>query len=81
MLNNTRRYGLFNLKLLYGVISDIQVNAYFIDAIISLSVLYKGFDNFGGFNRLFGKSPNAKFAVLIFGLFHGFGLATKLHEF
>jgi uncharacterized membrane protein len=70
-----------SLTLLFGVISDIQVNAYLIDAIIGLSVVYKGFDNLGGFNRLFGKSPNAKLAVLIFGLFHGFGLATKLQEF
>jgi hypothetical protein len=70
-----------SLTLLFGVISDIQVNAYLIDAIIGLSVVYKGFDNLGGFNRLFDKSPNAKIAVLIFGLFHGFGLATKLQEF
>ena len=70
-----------SITLLFGVISDIQVNAYLIDAIIGLSVVYKGFDNLGGFNRLFGKSPNAKLAVLIFGLFHGFGLATKLQEF
>lgn len=70
-----------SLTLLFGVISDIQVNAYLIDAIIGLSVVYKGFDNLGGFKQLFGKSPNAKLAVLIFGLFHGFGLATKLQEF
>jgi hypothetical protein len=70
-----------SLTLLFGVISDIQVNAYLIDAIIGLSVVYKGFDNLGGFNRLFGKSPNAKLVVLIFGLFHGLGLATKLQEF
>jgi hypothetical protein len=70
-----------SITLLFGVISDIQVNAYLIDAIIGLSVVYKGFDNLGGFDRLFGKSPNAKLAVLIFGLFHGFGLATKLQEF
>lgn len=70
-----------SLTLLYGVISDIQVNAYLIDAIIGFSVVYKGFDNLGGFKKIFGKSPNAKFAVLIFGLFHGFGLATKLQEF
>jgi hypothetical protein len=69
-----------SLTLLFGVLSDIQVNAYLIDAIIGLSVVYKGFDNLGGFNLLFGKSPNAKFVVLIFGLFHGFGLATKLQE-
>ena len=60
---------------------DIQVNAYLIDAIIGLSVVYKGFDNLGGFKRTLGYSPNPKAAVLIFGLFHGFGLATKLQEF
>jgi len=70
-----------SLTLLFGVIGDIQVNAYIIDAIIGLSVVYKGFDNLGGFTHIFGKSPNAKLAVLIFGLFHGFGLATKLQEF
>jgi len=70
-----------SITLLYGVISDIQVNAYLIDAIIGFSVVYKGFDNLGGFKQLFGKSPNAKLAVLIFGLLHGFGLATKLQEF
>lgn len=70
-----------SITLLFGVISDIQVNAYLIDAIIGLSVVYKGFDNLGGFTQLLGKSPNPKLAVLIFGLFHGFGLATKLQEF
>jgi len=70
-----------SLTLLFGVIGDIQVNAYLVDAIIGLSVVYKGFDNLGGFKQLLGKSPNAKLAVLIFGLFHGLGLATKLQEF
>ena len=69
-----------SLTLLFGVLSDIQINAYLIDAIIGFSVVYKGFDNLGGFNHFFGKSPNTKLAVLIFGLFHGFGLATKLQE-
>ena len=67
--------------LLLGVMADINVNAYVIDAIIGLSIVYKGFDNLGGFKKLFGKQPNTKVAVLIFGLFHGFGLATKLQEF
>jgi len=70
-----------SLTLLLGVWWDIQVNAYLIDAIIGLSVVYKGFDNLGGFKRTLGYSPNPKAAVLIFGLFHGFGLATKLQEF
>ena len=67
--------------LLFGVLSDIQVNAYLIDAIIGFSVIYKGFDNLGGFKGCFNWQPNTQWAVLIFGLFHGFGLATKLQEF
>ncbi len=70
-----------SITLLAGVYLDIKVNAYLIDAIIGLSIIYKGFDNLGGFQRLLGYQPNTKFAVLIFGLFHGFGLATKLQEF
>jgi len=70
-----------SVTLLIGVWHDIQVNAYLIDAIIALSIVYKGFDNLGGFKKLFGYQPNTKMAVLIFGLFHGFGLATKLQEF
>ena len=70
-----------SITLLAGVFFDIQVNAYLIDAVIGLSVVYKGFDNLGGFKQIFGKAPNAKFAVFIFGLFHGLGLATKLQEF
>lgn len=67
--------------LLLGVLGDINMNAYLIDAIIAVSIVYKGFDNLGGFKRIFGKQPNTKVAVLIFGLFHGFGLASKLQEF
>ncbi|SJM95993.1 conserved membrane hypothetical protein [Crenothrix polyspora] len=70
-----------SLTLLLGVLSNISVNAYLIDAIIGLSVVYKGFDNLGGFQRLLGFQPNTKMAVMIFGLFHGFGLATKLQKF
>lgn len=67
--------------LLLGVLAEVSLNAHAIDAIIGLSVVYKGFDNLGGFKRLLGFQPNTKAAVLIFGLFHGFGLATKLQEF
>jgi hypothetical protein len=70
-----------SITLLWGVLSDIQVDAYLIDAVIGFSVVYKGFDNLGGFKRIFGRQPSTKLAVLIFGLFHGFGLATKLQEF
>ncbi len=69
-----------SITLLLGVMTDVNINAFLIDAIIALSIIYKGFDNIGGFKTLFGKQPNTKKAVLIFGLFHGFGLATKLQE-
>jgi hypothetical protein len=67
--------------LLLGVLGGIHANAYVVDAIIGFSVVYKAFDNMNGFTRVFGFQPNTKIAVLIFGLFHGFGLATKLQEF
>ena len=67
--------------LLLGVMTDVKINVFLIDAVIALSIVYKGFDNLGGFKKFFGKQPNTKAAVLIFGLFHGFGLATKLQEF
>lgn len=70
-----------SLTLFFGVLNNIEVNPWLIDAIIGLSVVYKGFDNLGGFQRIFGFQPNTKVAVLIFGLFHGFGLATKLQDF
>jgi hypothetical protein len=70
-----------SLTLFFGVLENIAVNPHLIDAIIGISVVYKGFDNLGGFQRLFGFQPNTKAAVLIFGLFHGFGLATKLQDF
>lgn len=70
-----------SLTLLFGVLNNMAVNPFLIDAIIGLSIVYKGFDNLGGFRRLFGFQPNTKIAVMVFGLFHGFGLATKLQDF
>ena len=70
-----------SLTLLIGVLADISVNAYVIDAIIGLSVVYKGFENIHGFERILKVKPNTRIAVLVFGLFHGLGLATKLQEF
>ena len=70
-----------SITLLYGVLSGTHVNPYLVDAIIGLSVVYKALDNLGAFKRVLGFQPNTKAAVLIFGFFHGFGLATKLQEF
>jgi len=69
-----------SITLLAGVLGGIHANSYVVDAIIGFSVVYKAFDNMDGFKRLFGFEPNTKLAVLIFGLFHGFGLATKLQQ-
>ena len=70
-----------SITLLYGVLSGTHVNPYIVDAIIGLSVVYKALDNIGGLKRILGFQPNTKAAVLIFGFFHGFGLATKLQDF
>lgn len=67
--------------LLFGVLTGISANAYLIDAIIGLSVVYKALDNLGAYQRWFGVQPNTKAATLVFGFFHGFGLATKIIEF
>ncbi|HXI11132.1 MAG TPA: HupE/UreJ family protein [Thermoanaerobaculia bacterium] len=67
--------------LLLGVLTGVSVSAYLIDAIIGLSVVYKALDNLGAFRRWFGFQPNTKAATLIFGFFHGFGLATKILEY
>jgi hypothetical protein len=70
-----------SITLLAGVLGGIHANSYIIDAIIGFSVVYKAFENMDGFRRFFGFQPNTKLAVLIFGFFHGFGLATKLQDF
>jgi len=67
--------------LLLGVYFNIPANAYIIDAIIGLSVVYKALDNLGAYQRWFGCQPNTKVATLVFGFFHGFGLATKIQQF
>ena len=67
--------------LLLGVLTDISVSSYLVDAVIGLSVVYKALDNMGAYQRWFGFQPSTKAATLIFGLVHGFGLATKLQDF
>ena len=70
-----------SVTLMAGVLGGIGANAYVVDAIIGLSVAYKAFDNIEGFERVFKVQQNPRTAVLVFGLFHGFGLATKVQEF
>jgi HupE / UreJ protein len=70
-----------SLTLLFGVYFNIGLNSYLIDAIIGLSVVYKALDNMGAFQRWFGVQPNTKIATLVFGLFHGFGLSSKILDY
>jgi hypothetical protein len=67
--------------MLAGVYFGVAINSYLIDAIIGLSVIYKALDNLGAFQRWIGVQPNTKVATLVFGLFHGFGLATKIQDY
>ncbi len=71
----------YSTTMLLGVYFGTNINGYLIDAIIGLSVVYKALDNIGAFQRWFGVQPNTKVATLVFGLFHGFGLATKIQEY
>jgi hypothetical protein len=70
-----------SLTLIAGVLTGFSVSAYLVDAIIGLSVAYKALDNLGAFRTWFGWQPDARAATLVFGLFHGLGLATKILEF
>ena len=70
-----------SVTLLVGVLGGVRANPFLIDAIIGFSVVYKAFENMDGFRTFFGFQPNTKVAVLLFGFFHGFGLATKLQDF
>lgn len=67
--------------MLLGVWFGWGVNAYIVDAIIGLSVVYKALDNLGAYQRWFGVQPNTKVTTLVFGLFHGTGLATKILDY
>ena len=70
-----------SVTLLSGVLMNVSISAYIIDAIIGFSIVYKALDNMGAYKSWFNVQPNTKIATLIFGLFHGFGLATKILEY
>ena len=69
-----------SITLMTGVLAGLQLNVYVVDAVIGLSVVYKAFENLGGFKSILGFQPNPKAAVFLFGLVHGFGLSTKLQD-
>ncbi len=69
------------ITLIFATLLKIQANYFLIDAVIALTVIYKGFDNVNGFrNFLHVKSPNLLGMVFGFGLIHGFGLSTRLQQ-
>lgn len=70
-----------SITMLLGVWYGWGINAYIIDAIIGLSVVYKALDNLGAYQKWFGFQPNTKAATLIFGLLHGTGLASKILDY
>lgn len=71
-----------SITLISATYLGIRADEHLVDAVIALSVLYKGFENLGGFKKVFGtSSPNLLWMVFIFGLIHGFGLSTRLQAF
>ncbi len=71
-----------SITLIFATYWGIKADEHLIDAVIALSVLYKGFENLGGFQKWFHtNSPNLLLMVFIFGLIHGFGLSTRLQSF
>ena len=71
-----------SITLISATYLGIKADEHLIDAVIALSVLYKGFENLGGFKIFFKKeSPNLLLMVFLFGLIHGFGLSTRLQSF
>ncbi len=71
-----------SITLISATYLSIRADEHLVDAVIALSVLYKGFENLGGFEKWFKvKSPNLLLMVFAFGLIHGFGLSTRLQAF
>ena len=69
-----------SITLLLGVLSELQVNPFLVDAFIGLSIAYKALENLDALKLILKAPPNPKIAVFAFGLVHGLGLATKLQE-
>lgn len=70
-----------SITLLVATLFGISANYFLIDAVIALSVCYKGFENISGFRRYFDTDPpHILMMIFIFGLVHGFGLSTRLQQ-
>lgn len=62
-----------SITLIAGVLSGFSFNIYLIDALIGLSVVYKGIENAGVRFKV-----DRRVIVLGFGLIHGLGLASRM---
>ena len=71
-----------SFTLISATYLEFAVNEHLIDAIIGLSVFYKGFENLGLFqSKLKINPPNLLNMVFLFGLIHGLGLSARLQSF
>ncbi len=69
------------ITLIFATFFKINANYFLIDAVIAISVMYKGFENIDGFRKYFSWSPPSLIKmVFAFGLIHGFGLSTRLQQ-
>lgn len=69
------------ITLIFATFLEISANYYLVDAVIAVSVIYKGYENLDGFRRYFDwQPPNLLMMVFAFGLIHGFGLSTRLQQ-
>lgn len=70
-----------SITLLLATLLGVSLSYFLIDAVIALSVCYKGFENTDGFRRhLHVAPPPLLTMIFIFGLIHGFGLSTRLQQ-
>jgi hydrogenase/urease accessory protein HupE len=69
-----------SITLITATLMGVTVNYFLIDAVIALSVCYIGYENLGGFKKIFKKGLSMIWSVFIFGLIHGLGLSTRLQQ-
>ncbi len=71
-----------SITLISATYLGLTVNEFIIDAIIGLSVFYKGFENLGLFQQTFKVNPpHLLNMVFVLGLIHGLGLSARLQSF
>ncbi len=69
-----------SITLIVATLLGIKFNYHIIDAIIGLSVLYKGYDNLYDARKKLRIPIDTKWIIFGFGLVHGFGLSTRLQD-